>query len=573
MQRLSTGLRINSAKDDAAGLAIANKLSFQVGGLNQASDNSTHGVSLVQTAEGALTEVHQMLQRMRELAVQAANDTNTPRDRQIIQREIDQLTEEVHMMSQRTEFNRMRVLAGEADRITRNFDDHNLQGTQVRNIVTTLYISEQVPAGHLNYTITQIGKPAVLPVTLTPNTNIVINGTYYAIGSSGSHNDIIAGLESKGIRLLANGNGGPNDFFLVSEMAGSNQTITASGFGTATGQDAIIEGLELYDSLGNPINNTFLASTSEGNQVFIRGSRGEDIRINIQVDFDPLLGIFQVGTTSIPNIGGAIAVIDNFPFDRDFTDYTAFSAGPPIIPEGAGRTHFTALAMALGIPNSIISGWNSSLDAAAGIAGELLGTAHADYAAFLLELQDLANWDGTAVGATQAGFDAILNPIKDRLNARLAELSEMDLSKEFRDFGPLMLQVGANHNNSMRVQIPKVNAETLGLVEFVAGERRSLISYRSREGAEAALDVIDRAINTTAIVRSRLGAYQNRLESTIRSLDTTAENTEQSRSRIQDANIAVESTRLATYNVMFQAAQAILSQANQRPQQLISLLQ
>ena len=456
MQRLSTGLRINSAKDDAAGLAIANKLNFQVGGLNQASDNATHGVSLVQTAEGALTEVHEMLQRMRELAVQATNDTNTPRDRIIIQKEIDQVIEEIHLISQRTEFNRMRVLAGEADRITRNFDDHNLQGNAVRNIVTTLYISEQVPAGHLNYTITQIGEPAILPVTLTPGSNITINGMNFTIGAA-PHTNIIEGLESMGIRLLANGTGGANDFFLVSEMAGSNQTITASGFGTATGRDAIIEGLELFDSLGNPIRNTFLASTAEGNQVFIKGSRGEDIRLNIQVDFNPTTGLLEVGGVSYP-----------------------IQSGVPLT---------------------------------------------------------------------------------------------LDMSKEFRDFGPLLLQIGANHNNSMRVQIPKVNAETLGLIEFVAGERRSLISYKSRQGADDALAVVDRAINTTSIVRSRLGAYQNRLESTIRSLDITAENTEQSRSRIQDANIAVESTRLATYNVMFQAAQAILSQANQRPQQLISLLQ
>ena len=472
MQRLSTGLRINSARDDAAGLAIANKLNFQVGGLNQASENATHGISLVQTAEGALTEVHAMLQRMRELAVQASNDTNTPRDREIIQREIDQLTEEVHLISQRTEFNRMRILAGEADRIVRSFSEHitgippspNIAAF-TRNIVTTLYISEQVQAGHLNYTITHIGKPAVAEVTLAEGP-IVINGTTFIIGAGGGSNpELIAGLEAKGIQLLADGTGGANDYFLVTTMAGRSQSITVNGV-TSQGQDAEIEIDGIYDSLGNPIRNTALSSSAIGNQVLIRGSRGEDIRLNIQVNFDPITGIFVLG-------------------------------------------------------------------------------------------------DGT----TLAGSPRLPSEEPVRLD------EELTMSKEFRDFGPLMLQIGPNHNNAMHVQIPRLNAETLGLVEFVAGERRSLISYRSREGAEAALAVVDRAIATTATVRSRLGAYQNRLESTVRSLDITAENTEQSRSRIQDANIAVESTRLATHNVMFQAAQAILSQANQRPQQLISLLQ
>jgi len=149
----------------------------------------------------------------------------------------------------------------------------------------------------------------------------------------------------------------------------------------------------------------------------------------------------------------------------------------------------------------------------------------------------------------------------------------MDLDFTFREFGPLRLQIGPRHNNAIDIQIPRLNAETLGLVEYVAGERRSLLLYTTSEGSQAALSVVDRAINTVSAARSRLGAFQNRLEATVRSLDVAAENTESSRSRIKDTDMARDSINFAQYNVMFQAAQAMLGQANQRPQQLLSLLQ
>ena len=112
LERLSSGLRINRAADDAAGLAISEKMRAQIRGLNQAIRNALDGISLIQTAEGALNETHAILQRMRELAVQATNDTLTPQDREQIQKEINQLTEEIQRISQHTEFNKQKLLDG-----------------------------------------------------------------------------------------------------------------------------------------------------------------------------------------------------------------------------------------------------------------------------------------------------------------------------------------------------------------------------------------------------------------------------------------------------------------------------
>jgi len=497
MQRLSTGTRINSAREDAAGLAIANKLSFQVGGLERASENATHGIALIQTAEGAMTEIHSMLQRKRELAVQAANDTLTNQQKGMIQYEVDQLINEIQQISTRTEYNRMRILNGEADRVT----EHRTRGAAtstpnagtVRDITTTLFVSPAVQPGSLNYTIEQVGRQAVVGFAgnppwvdglggFAPAGTMSINGISVEVSENTPWNDVgrlvNEALQFAGIQLQTNTVG--NASFLVSNIAGSDQHITITGstdlitamnlVPNATdparfGTDAIVRvgayPNGLFDSSGNAVpGSDALAVSAEGNKVFIRGSQGEDIRLNLQVAFDPDVagGGFTIGGIPVPATG--------------------------IVPPG--DSHMT-----------------------------------------------------------------------------------LDL----RNFGPLMLQVGPSHNTAIPVQIPRMNAETLGLVEFVAGRQINKMNFSNTEGAVRSLGVIDRAIDTVSSVRSRLGAYQNRLESTVRSLDVAAENTESSRSRIQDTDMARESTRFAQYNVMYQAAMSILGQANQRPQQLISLLQ
>jgi flagellin len=531
MTRLSSGVRINSAREDAAGLAIANKLNYQVGGLRRASENSTHGISLIQTAEGALNEVHNMLQRMRELSVQAAHGTLTNDNRAMIQLEIDQLTAEIHSISRNTEFNRMRILNGEANRVTDNSVYSAPTGAATlsitRNIVTTLYVSHQVPPGRMNYTIEEAGRPALFQFSPTGATvpdgpgrmvfpagnGITVNGMSFNL-SGKTWEEVQYEMNEQLVYVgmsLHTGEGAfapdpaaippnPGTFFIVSNLAGSDQKINVTGnlsmLGVAGtlfedfGRDARVTtanppGLTLdgqpvlgglLDVNGAPIAGASLAATTRGNQVLIRGSMGEDIRMNIQVMFDPALGGFR------------------FP-------------GPA---------------------------------PAAGTTADLLIT-----------------------NIPAAGIH---------------------MSKDFRSFGPIMLQIGPSHNTAMSVQIPRLNSETLGLMEYVHGIQRNLIDVRPtmvveagggvrQVGAERAIVITDEAIQTVSNTRARLGAYQNRLESTVRNLDVAAENTEISRSRIQDTDMAKETTKFAQYNVMFQAAMSLLGQANQRPQQIISLLQ
>jgi flagellin len=471
---------------------------------------------------------------MRELAVQAAHGTLTPENRGMIQLEIDQLTDEIHSISRNTEFNRMRILNGEANRVIDNAMWNVVNGELeiTRNIVSTTFVSHQVPPGRMNYTIQEAGRGAMVAITpqlipgvdedgnpLVPeilvfeeNAGITVNGERFPITAGESwesvRNRMNDRLQFEGVTLQAGplpnpllpvGPGNLRTYFLVSNIAGSDQVINVRGdldVFDIDPADAISRGTDarvsvtaptvagalindangdpilggLLDVNGVPVAGASLAATSRGNQVNIQGSQGEEIRLNIQVRFNP---------------------------DAAPGEWWEFPNGDPIDDIGPDGLH---------------------------------------------------------------------------------------MAKDFRTFGPIMLQIGPSHNNAMQVQIPRLNAETLGLVEYVGGHRRTILDVRPsiidsdrggrvQVGAEAAINITDRAIQTVSNIRARLGAYQNRLESTVRNLDVSAENTEISRSRIQDTDMARETTRFAQYNVMFQAAMSILRQANQRPQQIIALLQ
>jgi len=149
----------------------------------------------------------------------------------------------------------------------------------------------------------------------------------------------------------------------------------------------------------------------------------------------------------------------------------------------------------------------------------------------------------------------------------------VDMQLRIEEFGGLRIQIGPSYNMSMDIQIPRVSAETLGLAEFRSGEMVRLLHFTTQEGAARAIDQLDNAIAKTSRIRARLGAYQNRLEHTVRNLDNASLNTESARSRVQDADIAREMTLYSKRQVMYQAGIAILGQANQRPQMILSLLQ
>lgn len=406
MLKLSSGLRINKSADDAAGLAIANKMDAQVKGLRQANRNTMDGVSLVQTAEGTLNEVHAMLQRMRELSVQAANGTNSETDTEQIQQEINQLISEINRISEDTEFNTRPLLKG-----------------------------NELPVSGITVTGPDTTDPNYQPTTPPNKTEWTLDIPTIAIDED------LKALVGTGFTV-----DGESVVFYSSEDGSYN----GSGIG-----------IDIKRLLGQP-------------------NKGEELAKDIHK-----------------------SLVDKL----DNVDVT-----------GLNGTEITLTSKEEGEKGDYIK-----------------------------------NHDGTIVDQN------------------------------------ITLQIGSNKNQVMTVTIGNMSADKLGLVakpgqpgfskenNVTEGSGKGLsqaaISVITSEDAANAVTVIDRAINLVSDQRASLGAMQNRLEHTTSNLGVSEENMTSSLSRIQDADMAYEMAQFTQQNVLSQAATAMLAQANQRPQQVMQLLQ
>lgn len=348
LERLSSGLKINHAKDNPAGLAMSKRMNAQIEGLSVANQNASDGVSIIEIADGAMTEISEMLQRINELSVKAANGTMSDTDRATVQDEVKQLKEEITRISDVTEFNGQKLLNGEYD----------LKGYTNKQEVKVNYYSTDVPVKE--YTIKSI------PLTKDADGNIVLNGD------------------------VTFGDGFPDAKTLKTELKDDLLTIT--------------------------------------------GENGFEMRLDV--------------------------------------------------------------------------------------SGALTG------AQTVTTIQNLTI-DATGIGA-------------------------------------MRLQIGANEHQVLEVNIPAVSLQNMGIEN---------VDVSTAEGADDAIDRVDGAIKYVSSVRGRLGAFQNRLESTINSLDITSENMTSAYSRIMDVDMAEEMTSYTTYQILAQAGTSMLAQANERPSQVLQLLQ
>lgn len=364
LQRLSSGLKINSAKDNPAGLAMAKRMNAQLMGLSMANQNASDGVSIIETADGAMSEISEMLQRMNELAMKAANGVESDSDREVIQDEVKQLTAEITRVADSTEFNGQRLLNGE----------FSLKG----------YVDAS---------------------TATANINVKV----YSYSSE---------VEKK-----------------VYEID------------------------------------------------------------KLEVDTDPVTGEYKVEMTLDANNGG---------FPKDVT--------------ASFKDNLVTL--------KAVNGFEMTLDV-------------------------------SKCGTPPFTID--------------------DLKLDATGIGAMRLQVGANEGQVLEINIPKISLREMGLeTKFVKNENGQEIwtlDVSTEDAATEAIDRIEGAIHFISGVRGQLGAYQNRLESTINSLDITSENMTGAYSRIMDVDMAEEMTNYTTAQVMTQAATSMLAQANERPSQVLQLLQ
>ena len=439
-EKLSSGYRINRAADDAAGLTISEKMRKQIRGLDQASTNAEDGVSSVQTAEGALTEVHSMLQRMNELATQAANGTNSKdSDRQAIQDEIDQLTTEIDRVSETTKFNETYLLKGEAGTKTINMKAHDagLKGTLTDN---------------------GDGTATFVMDALKDGDSVSIGGKTYTIGSKKA--DVATVFDAKITKA--------DDKFTV-----NGQEITIVANYSAAGKDA-----------------------------------------------DQKAGKYAVADAKALVKDGATVK-----FGTD--EYKVMTDGDT---DGIDDTDASVI----------------SKDVAYGLASKEL-----------LAANQIGDTKGSAkVANANAGAKA---DGSFKITTGQAEVAN---SLSFS------LHVGADADmtNKIQVNIDAMDSASLGI-------KGLNVKDASGNAATYAVDAISDAISKVSSQRSSLGAVQNRLEHTINNLDNVVENTTTAESRIRDTDMAEEMVNYSKNNILAQAGQSMLAQANQSNQGVLSLLQ
>ena len=456
-EKLSSGYKINRAADDAAGLSISEKMRKQIRGLDQASNNAQDGVSAVQTAEGALAEVHDMLQRMNELAVQAANGTNSETDRDAIQNEIEQLTTEIDRVAETTKFNETYLLKGGEGTKTETLKLHDagLKGTLENGkfVMDELKAGDQTKIGGKEYNIGEVGaaintKFTAAVATLKAGDTLKVGDVTYTYYAEKPKNTT-TGSESDGWK------------------AGWYASAPVDK-GNGTGDQ-----LE-----GTPINETFFNKLDDGTK--------------IEANFD------QAG--------------------KSFSTYkaTANEIGTDGKTVTAEKAYDLAKAELL----------------AANKIGDTNGTAAVEQDAN--KKNEFTITAGSAKVAMQLSFN---------------------------------LHVGADADmtNKIGVDIETMNSDYLGI-------KGISIADDTGKSATYAIDAIADAIQKVSDQRSALGAVQNRLEHTIKNLDNVVENTTAAESQIRDTDMASTMVEYTKNNILQQAGQSMLAQANQSTQGVLSLL-
>ncbi|MFJ7831961.1 flagellin [Peribacillus sp. NPDC097284] len=420
MEKLASGLRINRAGDDAAGLAISEKMRGQIRGLDQASRNSQDGISMIQTAEGALNETHDILQRMRELAVQASNDTNTSDDRAEIQKEVNQLTSEVTRIGNNTEFNTKKVINGD-------MTGGGAGATQESQTLT--FDSSEFTAGAAH-----------------SNVELKIGGENYTLA------------------------------FSESTAAGLAPTID-SGAKTIT--------VGIQDAVG------------------------------------------QIGT----DVAGALNLLKGSDPNNSLNQFDITSTGTTITIAAKSTGTFAGEA------------GKDSIKLTSGVLAEKLAS------------------NGT--GANGNGGTA---------NLQIGANADQQISISISDMRALEnLKISSTSANGSHGVVSGASFTSTGLTDD-SGSTEYALDVSTAAKATKAITVMDNAIKTVSQERSKLGAYQNRLEHTINNLNTSSENLTAAESRVRDVDMAKEMMNQTKNSILSQAAQAMLAQANQQPQGVLQLL-
>ena len=546
LEKLSSGYKINRAGDDAAGLAISEKMRAQITGIEGATKNSKDGISLIQTAEGALTEVHSMLNRMTTLAEQSANGTyDNEVDRNQLQKEVESLKSEIDRIADSTNYNGIKLLdgslAGGASKAegtfftgsnvsltqAASFTSGSILSAEMTNIDTSVASKDFLRIDGKDVTIDWVNDDAAKKLAASMDKNLSATD-----GAKETFDDIASKLQD-----VIN-NSAKDQGLSVSV------TVTATSGGTIT----IKSNNKGVDSEFSYLGNNAVASDAHKgvfNQLRSAGATANQASIN-----EPTV------TYNGKSIGTGAS--DSFNMVINGVKVTTVLATALT----GGTTTMTAAATALQTAIQTAAGaYNTAKGLTAGVEDTKSGLTGLTASDFTVKQGDNGNFEIKYSGNEDVEFH--FEDVGDRTVA--ANLGLAGGSSRAGGNGGLTLQIGDTSEsfNKLTISVNDMHTTALGLKG---------VDISTQTGASAAMDAIKSAINKVSDTRGGLGALQNRLDHTINNLGVMRENIQNAESLIRDTDVAEEMMTYTKNNILNQSAQAMLAQANQLPQGVLQLL-
>ena len=575
--RLSSGLRINSAKDDAAGMAIVSKMESQVKGLTMAIRNGTDSQNLIDTSEGAQVETVNILQRLRELAIQSANDSNTALDRTFINAEATQLIAEVDRIANQTSWNEVNLLDG-------TFSSKQFQLGSNAGEDVTFSIDSAKSADIGNYrvngtsTLIDANDDIITAQTLTLSGNIGSTTSAIAAGSSAatvasgvnavtSLTGISASAVSK-VKLHSMTTAGDITFTLGNDASSGGSASISATITDVTDIRAIKDAVNAVAGTTGIIASVH----SDGNSALVlTHSTGEDIKITSFTHSGANL-TSHMHVDVLDQDGAAVTEGAGFANSQILNDVTTDDNSLVTAESVAVNTVFTLQSSIKAEFNAKLTVTNSAHTQSADASAVIVGTG-ADGSALT---ETLSYSTSSAGSVTSVNTFATITSVTNGGTA-LTGSSTIIVGQLANTGVDAVGQVRFNSSASFSVTTDEItNGE--GFLATTASNSASLsalssVTLGTVSGAEAAIDIIDGAIAKINDQRSDLGAISNRLDATISNLSNIVTNTQASVSNVRDADFSLETSRLTRAQILSQAATSMLAQANASKQSVLQLLQ
>lgn len=574
-EKLSSGYRINRAADDAAGLAISEKMRGQIRGLDRGTENVEDGISLVQTADGALAEVSDMLHRIKELSVQAANDTNTKEDREDIQLEINEIIHEVDRIGNTTEFNTIPLFKG--GKTVQSVVPVDEESNPLRDIPFEAFTLSGFEVGNTPFTASSRGSELGLCAVVKDDTSPMNGNATNLIYNAGSTSSSALQLKykdnsnveiTKDVRL---------ESCSISDYTLDNSTETISR--KFTYEDST-DGINITIKQSIQVDNSGDTEKKYKISYDITNNSGKDVKTNFMFHADTAYGgrhdgdlaeryyvnggklektsIYAQTNSSLVSGSNSSYLYNSIP--KDFSIFCedeelALAFSEKITFHDTSKPSLVSFGQYASIRSWTYYGNGLNYRLGNNAIGEDLGFS-------LVWEKDLSNSNSFT-----CSFDYGIVAREEDENLHdvpFARKPASEIKYKYENEQRLWIQAGANSGQGMWLRIDQMNAGVLGIRD---------IDVTTHDSAVEALDTVDDALKKLTFNRSKIGAQQNRLEHAVLSNENTSENLQASESRIRDVDMATEMAEYSRYNILQQAGESVLAQANQITQGALSLLQ